>query len=329
MPEMEGWCALPPARPHRAQRCTACGEPVRASAAARDPYGTTIAACGWCGTEQRGRPASRRLVDPDWTALAPKAKLRYADDTPELITAPHALVPFRIERAAALRLLREWAGRHRFAPGAFRRIDQSPSFRGAYLPYWVWEARTRSRYRASRGDHYWSEAGGMRVRGLRWRPAAGTVERDFADVAVAATVRLDGRALAELMRDWTLGDAVPFAPELLDGYWVQRYDLEPEVGLELAKARMAAEVEREVRARVGGDEQYVAAIETAYAELGYRLVLVPAWLVSYAHRGRRRMVAVHGESGRVVGERPWSAAKLVFGSLLALAAVSAILYIGL
>ena len=320
---------MPPARPYRAERCTACGEPIRASSEAPDPYGTAIAACGCCGTEQRGRPASRRLVDPDWTALPPKATLRYADDTPELITAPDALVPFRIERDEALRLLREWAGRHRFAPDAFRRIDQSPSFRGAYLPYWVWEARTRSRYRAARGDHYWSEAGGMRVRGLRWRPAAGTVERDFADVAVAATVRLDGRALAELMRDWTLGDAVPFAPELLDGYWVQRYDLEPEVGLELAKARMAAEVEREVRARVGGDEQYVAAIATAYAELGYRLVLVPAWLVSYAHRGRRRMVAVHGESGRVVGERPWSAAKLVSGSLLALAAVSAILYIGL
>jgi hypothetical protein len=329
MPEMEGWCALPPARPYRAQQCTDCGEPIPASSEAGDPYGTTVAQCHWCGTEQRGRPASRRLVDPDWNALPPKATLRYADDTPESITAPDAIVPFRIDRAAALRLLREWAGRHRFAPGAFRRIDQSPSFRGAYLPYWVWQARTRSAFRAARGDHHWTEAGGLRVRGLRWSPAAGTVEREFADVAVAATVRLDGRALAALLPDWTLADAVPFAPELLEGYWVQRYDLEPEVGLELAKARMAAEVEREVRARVGGDEQYVAAIETAYTALGYRLVLVPAWLVSYAHGGRRRMVAVHGESGRVVGERPWSVAKLVFGSVLALSAVSAILYAGL
>jgi hypothetical protein len=108
---------------------------------------------------------------------------------------------------------------------------------------------------------------------------------------------------------------------------VQRYDLEPEVGLELAKARMAATVEREVRQRVSGDEQYVARIDTAYAGLAYRLVLLPVWLVSYAHRGRRRMVAVHGESGRVVGERPWSA-RLLFGAVLMLTMAGVILYFG-
>lgn len=302
---------------------------MSASSAPRDPFGTTVAACGACGTEQHGRPASRRLADPDWTALAPKATLRYADDTPEAIIAPDALVPFRIERAGARRRLREWAQRRRFAPRALRRIDESSSFRGAYLPYWVWRAHTTSRYRAARGDHHWAGAGGNRVRAIRWRPAAGAVEREFADVAVAATVRLDGKALADLMRDWTLRDAVPFAPRLLEGYWVQRYDLEPEVGLELAKARMAAAVEREVRGRVGGDEQYVPSIETAYAALAYRLVLVPVWLVSYAHRGRRRMVAVHGETGRVVGERPWSAAKLVCATAFALAVAGVILFFGL
>lgn len=292
-------------------------------------------ACGSCGTETHGRPAARRLVDPDWTALAPKGLLRYADDTPELIVAPDELVPFGIERTTARRLMREWARRRWTGPGSLRRVADSESFRGAFVPYWVWEARTRSRFRAARGDRYWArtagsgKAGGSRVRGIRWRPAAGFVDRDFAGVAIAATVRLDGRMLAELMRDWRLGGAVPFEPEQLEGCWVQRYDLEPEVGLELAKDRMAAAVERAVRARVGGDEQHVPVIDTAYADLGYKLVLLPVWLASYAHRGRRRMVAVHGESGRVVGERPWSAAKLGIGIFLTMAVAGVILYFGL
>jgi hypothetical protein len=287
--------------------------------------GATVLACESCGTELYGRPAARRLVDPDWTALAPKAKARYADDTPEPITVPDALVPFRVERATARRLLRERARRRWFAPRAFRRVDESESFRAAYLPHWVWGAWTRSRYRAARGDFHWSRAGertqGIRVRGVRWRPAAGTVDRTFADVVVPATVRLDARMLADLLRDWDLGAAAAFDPALLEGRWVQRYDLEPEVGLELAKARMAAEVEREVRALVGGDAQHVPVIETAYAGLGYRLVLLPVYLASYPHRGRRRMVAVHGETGRVVADRPWSGTKL--GIALTLAAVVA------
>jgi hypothetical protein len=291
------------------------------------PPGATVLACDACGTEEYGRPPSRRLVDPDWVALAPKTKLRYADDSPDMLITPEALVPFRIDRVMALRLLRDWARRRRFAPGSFRRIDESTSFRGGFLPFWVWEARTRSRYRAARGERYWSA--GRRVRRIRWVPAAGAVDRDFAGVAVAATVRLEGKALADLMRDWRLGGAVPFRPEMLEGYWVQRYDLEPEVGLALAKARMAGVVEQEVRRCVGGDEQHVPSIETAYSDLSYRLVLLPVWLVSYPHRGRRRMVAVHGESGRVVGERPWSAAKLVFSAILMLAVASVILFFGL
>lgn len=311
-----------PRSPHSARPCTTCGEPL-------PPVpGATVLACEACGTRLHGRPASRRLVDPDWVALAPKPKLRYADDTAEALTAPEALVPFRVDRAAARLILREWARGTWFTPRSFRRIDESSSFRGAYLPFWVWRARTRSQYRAARGDHQWAQGGSGRVRGVKWSPAAGVVDRAFAAVPVAATVRLEGTALAALLRDWSLGSAVRFEPGMLDGYWTHGYDLGPEVGLELAKARMAAEVEREARARVGGDQQHVPSIETAYAGLEYRLVLLPVWLVSYAHRGRRRMVAVHGESGRVVGERPWSGAKLVFATALTLAVAGAILFFG-
>lgn len=290
--------------------------------------GATVLCCDHCGTEQHGRPAARRIQDPDWTALAPKAMLRYADDTPAPLVAPEALAPFQVGRDEARRLLRRWARRQWLAPAALRRIDESASFRGAFLPHWVWRARTRSRYRAARGERYWKQAGaeGGRVRAVRWSAASGTVERGFDAVAVPGSVRLDGRALADLMRDWRLGDAVPFAPEQLEGYWVQRYDLEPEVGLELAKARMAAAVEAEVRARVGGDEQHVAGIDTAYADLAYRLVLLPVWLASYPHRGRARMVAVHGRTGRVVGERPWSAAKLAAAFTIAAAVAGVVLY---
>ncbi|MEV3937371.1 hypothetical protein AB0K52_15500 [Glycomyces sp. NPDC049804] len=311
-----------PRSPYSVRPCTACGEPLQATP------GATVLACRSCGTELYGRPDTRRLQDPDWIALPPKAKMRYADDTPEALTAPEAIVPFRIRRATAKRILRRWARRPWYTPRDFRRIAESESFRGAYLPFWVWRARTRSRYKAARGEYQWSQGGGGRVRGVKWFPAAGAVDRDFAAVPIPATVRLEGTALAELARDWSLDDAVAFDPGMLDGYWTQGYELGPEVGLELAKARMAAEVEREVRARVGGDEQHVPSIETVYAELGYRLVLLPVWLVSYGHRGRRRMVAVHGESGRVVGERPCSAVRLAFATALMLGVAGAIQYFG-
>ena len=55
---------------------------------------------------------------------------------------------------------------------------------------------------------------------------------------------------------------------------------------------------------------------------------MPVWIAAYRYRGRAFRFVVNGQSGQVVGERPWSAWKIAFAVLagLILAGIVGYLY---
>lgn len=278
-----------------AHPCTGCGAPLRAGA-------EWPLRCSSCGTEHHRR-AGRRLVDRDWASVADGGD-------------PEALVvPFAVDRVGAQRALRAWARGHRFAPRSFRRLDRGESLMDVYVPYWVWEAETRSRYRGERGRHHWrTDGSGRRFRRTRWEPVAGTVTRSFSGVAVPATPRVPRRLLPEPALDRS---AVPCRPE--DRRRAMPAEVGPEAGLAEAKLRMDELVRRETRLGIGGDEQRVRSIDTAYAGLRCRSLLVPVWLSTHTSGGRSRQVVVCGRTGRVAGDRPrsvWKVSGAVSASVL-------------
>ena len=56
----------------------------------------------------------------------------------------------------------------------------------------------------------------------------------------------------------------------------------------------------------------------------WKHVLLPVWTLSYPHGGKRYVVLVNGQTGRVHGQAPWSWGKI----LLAVLAVAALLAMG-
>jgi hypothetical protein len=154
------------------------------------------------------------------------------------------------------------------------------------------------------------------VRRTRWYRAAGTVAREFDDVLVPATTTLPAKRLQQL-QPWQLERGVAFQPAYLSGYRTLRYDTEPDTGLEAAKAQMRQVIETDCRSDIGGDEQQVHSMDTRYAEIMFKLVLLPVWIAAYLHAGRTWQVFVNANTGEVIGERPFSVAKIVAAVLAA------------
>ena len=59
------------------------------------------------------------------------------------------------------------------------------------------------------------------------------------------------------------------------------------------------------------------------ADVTFKHILLPVWMAAYKYRGQTYRFVVNGRTGRVQGERPYSAWKIAFaviiGLLLALA----------
>jgi hypothetical protein len=51
-------------------------------------------------------------------------------------------------------------------------------------------------------------------------------------------------------------------------------------------------------------------------------MLLPVWIACYLHAGRTYQVLVNGRTGEVIGERPYSAAKIAAAVAAAIAAVA-------
>jgi DNA-directed RNA polymerase subunit RPC12/RpoP len=246
--------------------------------------------------------------------------------------APEGVVPFGLDRDAAQTAIRTWVGSRWFAPNRLRKVGTAESLKGTYLPHWTFDASTTTRYSGLRGEHYWEsqtytemvdgrpQTRTRQVMKTRWYPASGVVGRAFDDVVVVATRRLAPERLADLS-PWLLEDAVAYQPEYLSGYQTLRYDVEPDEGLEEAKQQMRSVIRDDCRADIGGDEQQVHSMDTRYADLMFKLMLLPVWLAAYLYAGRSWQVYVNAHTGNVVGERPYSVVKIAFAVLAALVVV--------
>jgi hypothetical protein len=244
---------------------------------------------------------------------------------------PEAVLPFTVDRQAVRAALRAWAASRWFAPSGLQKVSEAESAKSTYLPHWTYDSRTQSHYEGQRGEHYYvtetyrsnGETRTRQVRRTRWSGASGTVARAFDDVLISGTTKVTAEHL-DALEPWPLGDAEPFRPEYLAGHETLRYDVEPEQALDTAKARMAPVIEEDCRADIGGDEQRVEHVDTAYHDLTFKLMLLPVWLACYVYAGKTYNIQVNGRTGEVAGERPYSAAKIaaaVTGGVLLVAVV--------
>jgi DNA-directed RNA polymerase subunit RPC12/RpoP len=246
--------------------------------------------------------------------------------------APEAVVPFGISAADARTALLTWTRSRWFAPRALRSVGAAESVRGTYVPHWTFDADTLTDYRGQRGEHYWVTVSSTDSEGrtqthqeqrTRWHRAAGTVQRLFDDVLIVGSRALPARLL-ERLRPWPLADAVPFSTDYLAGHDALRYDVEPEEALAEAKAAMEPQIRSDVRRDIGGDEQRISSMSTQYRDLTYKLVLLPVWLAVYVYAGRTFDVAINARTGEVLGQRPYSVAKIVAAVLVGLVVVAAV-----
>ncbi|GAB4154740.1 MAG: hypothetical protein Tsb009_31430 [Planctomycetaceae bacterium] len=240
------------------------------------------------------------------------------------------VLPFLIERDKARENLKAWVKSRWFAPNEFLRRGVQGKFNGVYLPYWTYDSMTGTSFYGERGEHYWVEVGTgdnkRRERRTRWYPVSGSFQRFFDDVLVIASHGLPEKLVIKL-EPWPLHHVSPFNQEMLAGYLARTYEVELDDGFTEARRRIENAIEREVRERIGGDEQRVHDISTHYDAITYKYLLLPTWLLAYKFHEKAYRVMVNAGTGEVQGERPYSWVKITAAVLTAVAVIGTFLYL--
>ena len=248
---------------------------------------------------------------------------------------PRGLLPFGLDEASARKAMTDWLGSLWFAPNGLQEYARKGrKMQGIYVPYWTYDADTKSSYRGEQGTVYYETRTVMRdgkretqqVQKVRWRPASGRVARFFDDVLVLASKSLPKR-YTENLEPWDLAAMEPYRPEYLAGFRAEGYTVELEEGYVEARAQMDRVIERDVKFDIGGDRQRIHGIDTAIKDVTFKHILLPVWLAAYKYQGETYRFVVNGRTGRVQGERPWSKIKIAIAVVLALIVAAGIGYV--
>lgn len=286
-------------------RCSGCGAQSETTALA--------AACPFCSAPVVAEPSAEDLI------------------------APEAVLPFAFARSAALDKFGAWLGSRWFAPSDLKALAAEDGVKGVYVPYWTFDCFTRTFYVGERGDHYYvtetyvvtvngrPETRTRQVRHTRWSPASGRVERSFDDVLVPAVRSLPPAKLAEL-EPWDLKRLEPFKPEFVAGFLATRYEVDLAQGFGLAQDVMRETIRDDCRRDIGGDEQRVHSMKTAWQAVTFKHVLLPVWSAAYRYRNKTWLVLINARTGEVLGDRPYSAWKIAALVLVLLAIGGAVAF---
>lgn len=295
---------------HKTLSCPNCGASIEVSGA------NHATQCPFCATPVVSDTGTRRLIKPQ------------------------GVVPFVLSEAQAREALTRWLGRLWFAPsGLVQYARKGRRMTGIYAPFWTFDAASRTRYTGQRGDAYYEtqqvrvhvngqwETRSEQVRQIRWSPVSGRVARDFDDVLIYAARSLPPAYMSAL-QPWELGDLFPYSPDYLAGFEAEGYTVELHEGHHLARAEMVRVIQSDVRRDIGGDEQRIGTMDPEFSAETFKHILLPIWTAAYKYRGRSYRFVVNAQSGRVQGDRPWSAWKIAFAVLLAAALIGAAIYFG-
>lgn len=269
-------------------RCTRCG--------ATETLDPAVAAtsCAFCGTPT--------VVE--------------APANPDLVR-PEGLLPFAIDFHAAVARFRDWIGRLWFRPGDLKEKSSVATLRGVYVPFWTFDADTRSHWSADAGFNYQVQVqvtrGGRSVTETqtrtRWEHRSGTLDKRFDDLPVPASRGLDPTATHGI-EPFPTDRLVPYDPRYLSGFLAEEYGVDLPEAERAARERMTEEIRAACGAAVPGDTYRNLQVETSWSELAYKGALLPIWIAAYQYGGKTYRFLVNGVTGQVDGDAPWSWAKI-------------------
>ena len=281
--------------------CTSC------SAISTVEPNISMTRCPFCGSQLTAQAKASRLIKPG------------------------AVLPFKVTPAKAAEEFRTWLSTLWFAPGELKnQATASGGIKGMYLPYWTYDSRTTTWYKGERGEnyneteHYNEEdkngntvSRTRQVTNTRWHGASGCVENTFDDVLVLAGKSLPPEVIRSL-EPWDLENLVPYGDEYMSGFQAEAYQVDLGDGFEQAKALMEGGIRRAVERDIGGNHQRIGAIRSQYDNITFKHILLPVWISAYRYRDKTYRFIVNARSGQVLGERPWSVAKIALAVLAVL-----------
>ena len=286
--------------------------------------------CESCGSEVDAPRDQRSLRCPfcDSTYVAELPLEQRTSQRPEFI------IGFEVSREKAQELFFQWIGKNSFfRPGDLVRKAATEKQQGIYIPFWHFSMIAMSQWSAQIGEHWYrtetytvknadgkTETRTRTIQETEWWPLSGVYRKYYSGYMVSASKGLPQQeALA--IQPYRLNTMVRYRPMYLAGWLSEEYSISREVALATTQQEFRNRERNAISRFLPGDVQSGLTVQTDLDVGGSDLILLPVHVLSYRYGDKVYRFLVNGQTGKMVGEKPWS------GSRIAIVVIAAVLFL--
>lgn len=224
---------------------------------------------------------------------------------------PARLIPFQLSRQQALESLRSFCKNKPFLPPDFRGIAERGEITGLYVPFWVFDCDVDAQMQGeAKNISSWSDSKYRYTKTDTYRvERAGSMS--FAEIPADGSEKLDDE-LMQALEPFDYSKMVDFTMEYLSGFFAHSYDVDADSVSAQVFSRLDSFVASTMRDQVQGySSVQVSKCTSERRNLRVQYVLLPVWLLMTQYNGKSYLLALNGQTGKMVGRLPTSGKRML------------------
>lgn len=222
---------------------------------------------------------------------------------------PNYVIPFKIDKDAAIQALKNHYKGKYFLPGTFTSENHLQEIKGVYVPFWMFdgEANASATYTATISTVHKSDDEEITRTSYYSVKRAGNMA--FEKIPVDASTKMPDDYM-DSIEPYDYKELKEFSTAYLPGFLADKYDVTVEACWDRADERCELTIKAALRNSVTGYQTCIPQREWVNMERGkVHYALLPVWLLSTKWNGRNFLFAVNGQTGKTVGDLPVSKGK--------------------
>ncbi|MBP9995976.1 MAG: hypothetical protein KBT19_01715 [Lachnospiraceae bacterium] len=228
---------------------------------------------------------------------------------------PHRILPFKVSREKAGKLIKAEFEKRIFTPSSFASNASIAKMEGTYVPFFLYDYHANGTYegKATKVRHW--RSGDREYTETSYYRVVRELESDFDSVPVDASVEMDDQYM-DLMEPYHYEGFEDFDPKFMSGFLGEKNNESEEALSPRAFKKVVDSVNHLIQASVSG---YTSCTkiggETRAFKKKFEYVLLPVWEYNYKYQGKIYKYHVNGQTGKVVGKTPVAKGRVIaFGA---------------
>ncbi|MDD6160468.1 MAG: hypothetical protein PUB51_04990, partial [Oscillospiraceae bacterium] len=219
---------------------------------------------------------------------------------------PDYVIPFKLDKKAAIAALKEHYKKRPFLPRAFSDRNHLEEIRGVYVPFWLFDGEAEADFAFHAANSITHREGDYRVTNTSHFDVRRSGVITFEKVPADASRAMDDDYMDSL-EPYDYAELTKFSTAYLPGYLANRYDVSVEENTQRAGRRVVNTAEAIMRGDVSGYAMVSTTRNDVYVRGGkVHYALLPVWILNTNWAGKHFVFAMNGQTGKLVGDLPVS-----------------------